>query len=59
MYNTHYNETLKNWKTVKKSLTKENYNVQFAKFKIEYNKSTWAGFYVIMNKKYTLTFFNN
>lgn len=54
MYNTHYEQTLKNWKTVKKSLTEENYNVQLAKFKIEYNESTWSGFYIIMNKKYTI-----
>ena len=66
MYNTHYEQTLKNWKTVKKSLTKENYNVQFAKFKIEYNKNTWSGFYVILNKKHitvapgaTLLLFNS
>lgn len=66
MYNTHYEQTLKNWKTVKKSLTKENYNVQFAKFKIEYNNSTWSNLHIIINKKYitvapagTLLLFNS
>ena len=66
MYNTHYEQTLKNWKTVKKSLTEENYNVQFAKFKIEYNESTWSSLYIIINKKYitvapaaTLLLFNS
>lgn len=66
MYNTHYEQTLKNWKTVKKSLTKENYNTITSKFKIEYNESTWSGFYVIINKKYitvspaaTLLLFNS
>ena len=66
MYNTHYKETLQNWKTIKKSLTEENYNVQISKFKIEFNQSTWSSLYVIMNKKYitvapaaTLLLFNS
>ena len=66
MYNTHYEQTLKNWKTVKKSLTEENYNVQLSKFKIEYNDNTWSSLYIIINKKYitvapaaTLLLFNS
>ena len=66
MYNTHYEQTLKNWKTVKKSLTKENYNTITSKFKIEYNQSTWSCLYIIINKKYitvapaaTLLLFNS
>ena len=66
MYNTHYEQTLKNWKTVKKSLTEEDYNVQFTRFKIEYNESTWSSLYIIINKKYitvapaaTLLLFNS
>ena len=67
MYNTHYEQTLKNWKTVKKSLTKENYNVHLSKFKIEYNDSnTWSNLYIIINKKHitiapagTLLLFNS
>lgn len=66
MYNTHYEQTLKNWKTVKKSLTKENYNIQLSRFKIEYNSHTWSSLYVIINKKHitiapgvTLLLFNS
>ena len=66
MYNTRYEQTLKNWKTVKKSLTEENYNVQLSKFKIEYNDNTWSSLYIIINKKYitvapaaTLLLFNS
>ena len=66
MYNTEYNKTLKNWKTIQKSLTKENYNVQLSKFKIEYNNNTWTGLHIIINKKYitiasagTLLLFNS
>ena len=66
MYNTHYDQTLKNWKTIQKSLTKENYNVQLSKFKIEYNDNTWSSLYIIINKKYitvapaaTLLLFNS
>ena len=66
MYNTHYNETLKNWKTVKKPLTKENYNVQLLGFKIKYDNSTWSNLHIIINKKYitvapaaTLLLFNS
>ena len=67
MYNTRYEQTLNNWKTVKKSLTKENYNVQLSRFKIEYNiNNTWSSLYVIINKKHitiapgaTLLLFNS
>ena len=66
MYNTHYEQTLDNWKTVQKSLTKENYNTVTSKFKIEYNDSTWTGLHIIINKKYitvapaaTLLLFNS
>lgn len=66
MYNTHYKETLQNWKTIKKSLTEKEYNVLTTKFKIEYNNSTWSSLYVIINKKYitiapaaTLLLFNS
>ena len=37
MYNTHYKETLQNWKTIQKSLTEKECNVVTSKFKIEYN----------------------
>ena len=66
MYNTHYNGTLKNWKTVKKSLTEEDYNVQLSRFRIEYDNNTWSNLYIIINKKYitvapaaTLLLFNS
>ena len=66
MYNTHYEQTLKNWKTIQKSLTEKDYNVELAKFKIEYSQNTWSGLYVIINKKYitvapaaTLLLFNS
>ena len=66
MYNTHYNGTLKNWKTVKKSLTEEDYNVQLSRFRIEYDNNTWSNLFVTINKKYitiapaaTLLLFNS
>lgn len=66
MYNTRYEQTLKNWKTIKKSLTEKEYNVLTTKFKIEYNKSTLSSLYVIINKKHitiahgaTLLLFNS
>ena len=66
MYNTHYEQTLKNWKTVKKSLTEEDYNVQLSRFRIEYDNNTWSNLYIIINKKYitvapaaTLLLFNS
>ena len=66
MYNTHYEQTLKNWKTIQKSLTEEDYNVQRSRFKIEYDNGTWCSLYIIINKKYitvapasTLLLFNS
>ena len=66
MYNTRYEQTLKNWKTVKKSLTEEDYNVQLLRFRMAYDSSTWCSLYIIINKKYitvapaaTLLLFNS
>ena len=66
MYNTRYEQTLKNWKTVKKSLTEEDYNVQLLRFRMEYDSGTWCSLYIIINKKYitvapaaTLLLFNS